>query len=347
LTALARRIVAAGGSEPDEAQHVADNLVLANLSGHDSHGVGMLPRYVAALQQGGLLPNRHVQVEVDTGSMLRLNGATGYGQVVGKEAMKLGIERALQHGVAVVALHHAHHLGRIGHWAEQCLEADLLSLHFVNVVVRPIVAAFGGLDARTGTNPVCIGIPRRTAPAVLLDFATSRIAQGKTRVAHNRGVAVPEGMLLDAQGCPSTDPRHAVEPPFGALLPFGEHKGFGLSLVAELLGGALSGGPTCHAPHPGNKQILNGMFSIVIDPARLGTSEHFEREATAYAAWLRASRVAPGQGPVQLSGQMEVEYRKQRRENGIVVDRTTWEEILAAANELGVGRAECERLAGA
>jgi uncharacterized oxidoreductase len=245
----------------------------------------------------------------------------------------------------VVALHHAHHLGRIGYFAEQCLEAGLVSMHFVNVVTRPIVAPFGGLDARTGTNPVCIGIPRSDGAPLLLDFATSRIAQGKTRVAHNRGEPVAPGMLLDAEGRPSTDPRHAVVPPFGALLPFGEHKGFGLAVAAELLGGALAGGPTCHGRYPGNKQILNGMLSVLFDAERLGTTENFEREASAYLDWVRQSPAAEPGGRVQLPGEPELERREQRRREGIRVDAGTWGEILDAAGLLGIDRRECERLA--
>lgn len=345
LEALSFRLIRAGGSSEAEASRVAHNLVLANLSGHDSHGVGMLPRYVASLRAGVLQTNRHARIELDTASLLRVDGAAGYGQVVGYEAMQLGIERALASGVCVVALHHAHHLGRIGHFAEQCLEAGLVSLHFVNVVARPIVAAFGGRDARSGTNPVCIGVPRRKDEPLLLDFATSRIAQGKTRVAHNQGRRIAPGMLLDAEGDPSTDPRHAVVAPFGALLPFGEHKGFGLAVVAELLGGALTGGPTSQAPATGSPGIINGMFSVLVDAQRLGTSESFERQASAYADWVRASRVSEGTC-VMLPGDFERAKRRERRRDGILVDRGTFLEILAAGEALGLAAAECRRLAG-
>ncbi len=347
LTRLAEHLLSRGGSLPPEAACVAENLVGANLTGHDSHGIGMLPRYLSSLLSGGLRPNVHARVEVDAGALLRLGGGLGYGQVVGREAMALGISRARDHGTCVIALHHAHHLGRIGWFAEQCLVAGLVSVHFVNVVVRPIVAAFGGLDPRSGTNPVCIGIPRRDGSALLLDFATSRIAQGKARVAYNRGQPVPEGMLLDDRGQPSTDPRYAIVPPLGALLPFGDHKGFGLSVVAELLGGALTGGPTCHDPHTGNQQILNGMFSILIDARRLQTSDHFEREATAYLAWLRDSRVPRGAGRVMMPGEPERAARRARSREGIGLDEGTWRELVEAAARVGVDPEQCAELAGA
>jgi len=220
----------------------------------------------------------------------------------------------------------------------------LISLHFVNVVARPIVAPFGGLDARTGTNPVCIAIPRPGGDPIVLDFATSRIAQGKTRIAHNKGESLPPGMLLDDQGRPTTDPRYAVVPPFGAILPFGEHKGFGLSLVAELLGGALTGSPTCHEPYSGKRGIINGMLSIVIDPRQLGTAEHFAREAEAYLDWLRQSPVPEGAPGITLAGEVERAARLQRGADGIAIDATTWAEMFQAGEKLGLSRSILERV---
>src|SRR3954466_12613374 len=108
-------ILKAAGSTPQEAQTIADNLVLANLSGHDSHGVGMVPRYVDAVLEGGLKPNSHAKVTLDGGALLAVDGKRGYGQVVGEQAMALAMARAKELGSCVMALSHAHHLGRIGH----------------------------------------------------------------------------------------------------------------------------------------------------------------------------------------------------------------------------------------
>ena len=340
-------VVAAGGSDAREAKLVAENLVTANLTGHDSHGVGMLPRYVDNLRAGGLKANQSLRIASDQGSLLTLDGCAGYGQVMGHDAMVLGIERARAHGVAVLGLHNAHHIGRIGHWAEQCLDAGLVSIHFVNVLSRPIVAPWGGRDARFGTNPVCIGIPRPGQDPILLDFATSRIAQGKTRVAHNQGKALPSGILIDDHGEPTTNPRYSVIPPLGAILPFGEHKGYGLALVCELLGGALTGGETQHVREDAKKRVLNGMLTVIIDPAQLGTAEHLQRETDAMLAWVRQS---PGssdaqEGRVLVAGEPERIKKRERLANGVPVDVTTWQEILTAATKLGLERAAIERIA--
>ena len=342
LRATIGEIVAAAGSSAREAALVADNLVLANLRGHDSHGVGMVPRYIESIAEGGLRPNAVARIELDTGVLLRLDGELGYGQSVGHQAMALAAERARRHGVCVAALANAHHLGRIGHWAEQCIEAGLVSIHLVNVLARPLVAPFGGRDARHGTNPFCVGIPRPGQMPIVLDFATSRIAQGKARVAHNKGEPVAPGTLLDDQGEPTTDPRFAVVEPTGALLPFGEHKGSGLALVCELLGGALTGGATWRVPSDGRRQILNGMLSILIDPHALGTAEHFRQEVQAYVDWHTASPPARGVDRVLIAGEPERAMEAQRRRDGVPVDAATWAQIAAAGTRVGV---PAERLA--
>jgi uncharacterized oxidoreductase len=268
--------------------------------------------------------------------LLRLDGQAGFGQVIGREAMEMGIERARAHGVCAVALGNAHHLGRIGAWAEQAVAAGLVSIHFVNVVARPIVAPHGGADARFGTNPFTAGVPLRGRPPMILDFATSMIAQGKTRVAHNKGEPVPEGCLIDDQGRPTTDPRWSVTEPPGAILPFGLHKGYGLAVLCELLGGALAGGQTGHREQGTRRRVLNGMLSVLIDPRALGDPDRFETEALDFATWVTASPARAGFGPVQLAGDPERALRERRLREGIPVDPETWRQILEAGGRLGV-----------
>jgi uncharacterized oxidoreductase len=334
-------VLIASGSTSEEAATVAANLVQANLCGHDSHGVGMLPRDVDAVLEGGLKPNTSVRVVLDTGSLLTLDGQRGYGQVVGAQAMALGIARAQAHGSCIMTLGHAHHLGRIGHFAEMAVAQGLVSLHFVNVLSRPVVAPFGGADGRFGTNPCCIGVPLKGRDPFVLDFATSRVAQGKMRVAYNEGRRVEPGTLIDEDGRPTTDPGVVVVPQskglFGALLAFGEHKGYGMAVACELLGGALTGGGTWHQPtDPAVRAVVNGMLCILIDPARLGTQAVFEQEALAFVDWLKAGPVASGFDAIQIAGDPERAIRAQRQADGIAIDAQTWQEIVAAGQKVGV-----------
>ena len=374
LRAQVATVLIASGSARQEAWTVAANLVMANLSGHDSHGVGMLPRYVDAVLEGGLKPNATVQTVLDIGSMLTLNGQRGYGQVIGEQAMALGIARAKAHGSCIMALAESHHLGRIGHFAEMAVAQGLVSLHFVNVISRPVVAPWGGTDGRFGTNPCCIGIPLAghrvvtehsegpsrassaapedsAVPATtsvnahfILDFATSCVAQGKMRVAYNQGQSVKPGLLMDEKGRPSTNPGVVVVPQsnglLGALMTFGEHKGYGLAVACELLGGALTGGATWHtaptAANTSSRAVLNSMLTILIDPAKLGTQASFESEALAFVNWLRQSPPADGQEAVQIAGAPERAARQQRERDGIQIDMQTWQEIVDAAGRVGV-----------
>src|SRR5207245_747178 len=191
LTRAIEAIVAAGGSEPREAKLVADNLVTANLTGHDSHGVGMMPRYIDALLEGGLEANRHPAATLDAGALLALDGRKGYGQAIGLEAMRMAIERAKQHGCCVMALGNTHHLGRIGHWAELAVQEGLVSIHFVNVISHARVAPYAGRDARFGTNPCCIGVPLPGGPPFILDYATRRVAPRHRSRLRARSAAVP------------------------------------------------------------------------------------------------------------------------------------------------------------
>ena len=345
LTRAIEAVVAAGGSSPEESRLVAENLVLANLLGHDSHGIGMIPRYIDALLEGGLVVNQKVRVATDAGSLLALDGGRGYGQSIGRQAMAMAIERAKRLGSCILSLGNSHHLGRIGHWAEMAVAEGLVSIHFVNVLSHARVAPHAGRDARFGTNPCCIAIPLPGEPPFVLDYATSAVAQGKLRVAHNKGEKVPQGLLIDTEGNPTQDPRYAVVPPFGAMQPFGGYKGSGMAIACELLGGALTGGGTWHHPESDQQRVLNGMLAVVLDPKRLGTQEVFQREAREFLDWLRKSRPAPGFDKVRIAGEPEREKRARREREGIPVDATTWKEIESAAAKVKLSPARLNALA--
>ncbi|RWR00762.1 dehydrogenase [[Pantoea] beijingensis] len=340
LAKFVQAIWSHAGSAPREAELVAEHLVQANLAGHDSHGVGMIPRYIASLAEGQLKLNTHVSVIRDAGAVLTLDGGRGFGQVVACEAMAQGLQRAKQFGLAAVGLHNAHHIGRIGHWAEQCGKEGFISFHFVNVMGDPMVAPFGGSDRRFGTNPFCAIFPRKDEKPLLLDFATSAIAYGKTRVAYNKGLTVPPGALIDHQGHPTMQPHVMHEPPFGSLLPFGDHKGYALAALCEILGGALSGGRTTHDEtlETDNSAIINGMTTIILNPEAFD-APHMQAEAEAFISWVKKSPPS-GNMPIQLPGEWEEANRVDRIANGITVDPMTWRQICHAARLAGMPEEE-------
>src|SRR5215475_10310619 len=243
LRRVASTIVKAGGSVTEEADLVARHLVDANLAGHESHGVGMIPTYVRHMHAGLVVPNTRAKLVKDDGPTLMFDGLRGYGRSGAEQAMSAAIERCRQTGVVAMTLANAHHVGRVGAYGEMASGSGLVSLHFVNVTDhRATVAPFRGTDARFVTNPVCIALPGTDRqPPVVLDMATSAVAMGKIRVARNEGKPAPEGVLIDQSGRPTRDPSVMYSDPHGALLPFGGHKGYALAVVAELLAGALSG----------------------------------------------------------------------------------------------------------
>lgn len=327
--------LAAGASET-EARRCADHLVLANLSGHDSHGVGMIPRYVDSLLNNELQLNRNATITLDTGTFLTVDGMRGLGQHVTHQAMEHAIARAQQHGVCVMGLKNAHHLARVGHWAEQAIAAGLCSIHFTNAVSQWWVAPHGGAEARFVTNPFTVGIPVPGSEPIVLDFATSAIAQGKVRVAYNKGVPVPPGCLIDHTGAPTTDPSVLFEPvdgKLGALVTAAAHKGYALSMVCELLGAALTGGETTRPENKPVHGIWNNMLTIVFDPKRLGTADRFGQEVSSFIAWVKSAKRQPGFDEILMPGDPERKAR-QERANGFLIDTETLAQMNRASEQI-------------
>lgn len=344
LAGLTARIFEGMGSPPDEAALVADSLVVANLQGHDSHGVGLVPTYVAHFEAGGLRPGTAAELVRDEGPLLMFDGRRGFGRRVGGEAMAAAVERCRDTGVVLLTLRNAHHIGRVGAYGEIAMDAGMVSVHFVNVVDHePCVAPWGGAEARFVTNPVCIAVPPTgRTPATLLDMATSRIAMGKARVAMTSGEALAEGMAVDAEGRGSTDPSVIFSEPQGALLPFGMHKGSGLALMCELLAGGLSGGGTIQPGNPREGSIVNNMVAIVVDPARLVDRSWLDAEIDATVAYVKSARPADAASPVVVAGDVERANRGSRAAEGVVIDDTAWADIVAAGERLGLDRSEME-----
>ncbi len=348
LRRLAATILEAAGSAAAEADAVAGRLVGANLAGHDSHGVIRVPQYVDQVRAGQILPNRTALVVSDSDAVTVLDGRGGYGQIVGAQAVQAAIDKAASHGIALSALRGSAHLGRLGDWAEMAAAAGMASIHFVNATGIPLrVVPHGGRDGRGTTNPIAMGIPVEGGEPVVLDFATSAIAEGKVRVARNKGTPVPPDCLLDAAGQPTTDPNALYAEPPGNLVPFGGavtgHKGGALWLMVDLLAGAFTGGGCSRLPE-GEPRFSSNMLSIVIAP-EVYAGAGLAAEVRRYLEFVKSSRPRAANGEVLLPGEPERRARAERLANGVPIDPITWEHILGAAERQGLGRAEIEALA--
>ena len=344
LQQLIRAIFQGAGCELSEAECVSEHLVKANLVGHDSHGVIRTPIYVRWLDEGNVYANRKVKVLLENETMVLVDGQLGLGQSVGQQAMNLGIEKCQKHGVAIVALRNSGHLGRIGHWAEMAIDADLVSLNFVNTTGLGMhVVPAGGVERRLSVNPITVGVPIKGRRPIVLDIAAAATAEGKLKVARNKGVPVPDGQILDSEGKPTNDPSDFYGPPSGAILPFGGHKGYGLGLVAELLAGAITGGG-CSAP--GKTRLEQGMLSIVIDPLKLQTGDEFFGEVSRYVDFVKTARPAEPNGEVLLPGEIEQRNQEQRMLQGIELDDKTWSQIVEVAQKRKVSQSLIDSAAG-
>jgi uncharacterized oxidoreductase len=334
LDAFSDRVLRAAGARDSDAAIVAAHLVGANLAGHDSHGVGMLPAFVEHAREGLVALRTKNTIVNETPVILQVDAADGWGAPAARRTLGLGITKARKNGLAVTTLGNAHHLGRIGAYGQQVAEAGLVALHFVNITDRdPIVAPFRGSDARFGTNPVCIAYPATDQrPSFLLDMATSQIALGKLRVAANKGHGVPPGALLDEHGMATTDPSGMAGFNFkGALTPLGRHKGYGLGFACELLAGLMSRAGTIQ---PGNTRrggIRNSMFSILLDPSAFGDKTWMDEEVDALADYALASPPMDWDSPVLYPGDPERAMTGKRTREGIPLDEKTIEQMNTAA----------------
>jgi uncharacterized oxidoreductase len=341
LTQLVAAIMHAAGCGEGEAATIARRLVDSNLVGHDSHGVLRVARYVDWIKDGTLRPNASPTLVFDSDTIAIVDGNRSFGQVTGEFATKLGIAKARAKGIAMVGLRNCGHLGRIGDWADLAAEAGQVSLHFLNTSGAQRVAPYGGSDRRLSTNPITIGVPIDGADPVVVDVTTSMVAEGKLMVALNKGQRVPEGWIIDKDGAPTTNPKDFYDG--GALLTVGAHKGSGLSIVTDLLAGAVSTGRSSDADDP---ILRNNMLSIYIAPAVYDAGGVVGREARRFVDFVKASAPAKAGEPVLAPGDVERRNRAARLASGVSLDEKTWADLVAAAGSVGVDANRIKAIVG-
>jgi hydroxycarboxylate dehydrogenase B len=349
LEELVRDIFRKAGCSAAEAERMGKYLVIANLTGHDSHGVQRVPRYLQWLAEGDFVADRTVKVVTDTPVLAVLDGQYGFGQTVAPQAVAIGIRKCKEMGLAAVALRNAGHVGRVGDWAEMAAAEGLISIHYVNAASSVLVAPFGGVDRRFSTAPYCVGIPRKGQTPLVLDFATSIVAEGKVMNASFGGKKIPDDALIAPDGSTSGDPHvlygdytptgpRTYRKGTGAIRAFGEHKGSGLALMCEILGGSLTGtGATQES-----RKWANGMLSFYIDPARIDPDGFFPEDVTRYVAYVKSARPATPGGEVLVPGEPEERTRAKRLKEGVPLPEDTWKAIAAAAEKVGVDAARIQ-----
>lgn len=337
LLSFARELFRAAGVSAVESSRVAESLVDANLCGHDSHGLIRIIQYIAAIGDGRLKPGAAFTVVNEMASVLHADAGWGLGQVQAHRLLDLLIPKAKQTGLAAGTLKHCGHIGRLGEYAEAATDCGMAFMATVNNHgFGRGVAPPGGKEPRIGTNPLCLGAPTKTNP-VILDIGTSVCAEGKVRVAFNKGQKVPEGFLLDNQGRPTTDPSVLYKEPRGSILPLGgtqAYKGFGIGLLLDMFAGGLSGAKCSHPDAP--NLSANAVFFLVMDVDSFAGAEHFLNEVSGLAENIRACPRVEGVQEIILPGDPERREKQKRSQTGLTLDDGTWGQLVELAGQLKV-----------
>ncbi|MDP6692300.1 MAG: malate/lactate/ureidoglycolate dehydrogenase [Alphaproteobacteria bacterium] len=353
LEALIAEIFDRAGCMRDEAERIAMRLLGANLTGHDSHGVIRTSRYIDWLTRGMFHAGRKVHIGLDTDALCILDGQYGFGQTIGEQAVRLGLDKAAKNGAAVVSLNNSGHLGRIGDWAEMAAAEGFVSIHFVNARGSVLVAPFGGAEARFSTAPFCVGVPRGEEPPVILDFATSIVAEGKVLVAYKGGKPLPEGALIDENGTYTSEPEVLYgsagpdAPPaerngYGAIRAMGDHKGSGLAFICELLGGSLTGNRATGLP---NEHFANGMLSIYLSVEVFDQGGGFADDIKRYIDYVKSAKLANADEPILVPGDKERAVKADRLANGLPLSDDAWADIVNTARRVGMEEEEISEIA--
>lgn len=327
-------IFQAAGVPEDQAHILTDHLVEANLMGHDSHGVIHIPGYVRQLQGGTMFPVGNHQIVRETPASLVIAANRSIGIVLAYQAMQMAVERAKQHTFGGVAVHQATHIGRLGAFPPLAAAEDCIGIIILNGG-GPFAAPFGGTARRLPPNPIAISVPTPSGPAMMLDMTTSMVAGGKVMVAKARNQPVPEGWLIDEEGKPVTDPTPFVERKI-AMLPLGGpvgHKGYGLAMMIDAIAGGLSwAGCSAEQPTRGG----SGFFAMAIKIESFIDVDEYKQEVQKLIDWVKSSPKIPGVDRIYFPGEIELEKQRQREAEGIFVEDSTWNNLLALAGELQV-----------
>ena len=337
LENICTAIFKGAGLSDAEACRVSHSLVVANMMGHDSHGVIRVTQYIQALKDGIVHADRKIQIVREADASAVVDGGWGFGQTVGRQAMELAIEKAAARSMAAVELFNSSHIGRLGEYAEMAAEANMIGIVMCNNHgAGRLMSAFGGMDAKMSPNPIAIGIPTGEEFPIVVDMTSSVVAEGKIRVYRNRGEDIPDGWAMDADGNPVSDPNDFYGPPRGAIHPFGgicAHKGYALAVAVDILSGAL-GGAGCSREDA--TRIGNGVFMMVIQIEAFTGVDDFRNEVDTFIGFLKNSRLIPGFDGIRMPGEIEHMLRLKKEKEGVAVDDGTWQQICETAQSVGV-----------
>jgi LDH2 family malate/lactate/ureidoglycolate dehydrogenase len=325
------------GATAADAADVADHMIEASLAGHDSHGIMRGPEYLERVESGLIDVKARPEVAAEGESWANVDGHWGFGQPCSRFAMEIAIAKARTGGIGCVTVRNSNHMGRVGYYTKMAAAQSMVGIGCVNINgVTPMVAPFGGIDRRLGTNPFSVAFPTDREPAFMADFTTCAAAEGKVRWHRNHNEPTPEGWLIDHEGQATSDPWQFYREPLGALLPIGgsvAYKGYGLSMMVEALAGGLSGGGVTN---PGSGRHGNACWYLAIDIGRMTPLAEFKAKIGAMIDYMKSSRRRPGGSEILYPGEPEFRSRQRRLADGIPVDPVTWNELAGWAKKVDI-----------
>jgi uncharacterized oxidoreductase len=328
-------LLQAAGASAEEAAIVAKHSVAANLAGHDSHGIIQIPIYIDRIRRGHIVPGAPIEVTNETDSTTVIDGHWGFGYVVSEQAMEMTIAKAKQRGAAAATVYRQSHVGRLTDYPVMATEAGMIGIMTADSGrSTKNVVPFGGTKRRLGTNPICIAVPSDLDGPMFIDMATSAVAGGKVSLAVARNQSIPEGWIVDKDGNPSTDPNDLTDG--GAQLPLGAtegHKGYGLSVMIEILSGILTGLGFGHDP---SGRHNDGCFIAAFDVSAFRPLADFKREVAELAKYLKDTPTAAGFNNIYYPGELEAIKTAKLEVDGIEVEDATWNQLKELATDYEV-----------
>jgi LDH2 family malate/lactate/ureidoglycolate dehydrogenase len=333
LQKIGAALLVGAGASRDEADTVARGCVAANLAGHDSHGIILIPTYVERIKVGHIVPGAPFKIVQESPTTTVIDGHWGFGFVVNERAMRLTIEKAKTANIAAATVFRQSHVGRLGAYPLMAAQAGMIGLATADSGRSPkAVAPFGGREARLGTNPISIAVPSDLPGPLCLDMATSAVAVGKLTLAQARREKIPLGWIVDSEGKHTTDPARFR--PGGALLPLGGtegYKGSGLAVIVEILCGLLTG--LGFGVEPSGRHN-DGCFLAVFKVDAFRPLVEFKREVAEFARYLKETPLSEGSTGVFYPGEVEYLREQERRKSGVEIEDATWKKLRTLASEL-------------
>jgi LDH2 family malate/lactate/ureidoglycolate dehydrogenase len=328
-------LLSTGGMPPDDSKLVAKLLVKADLRGYPGHGVTRIVPYLAWIKDGTINLRERPKIKRERKITAVIEGNHYIGQAAAHMAMELAIKKAEEHGVGVVTLRRAGHTGRLADYMEMAADAGMIAMGAVSVG-SGTTTLYGGMERIIGTHPMAFGIPARNGQHIILDFATASMSMGEIQKRVAKKESIPDGVMLDGHGNPTTDFKAFRGPPRGVFLPFGGYKGSGVALITEILGGLLSGNGLAKQWWDKGGHGINGVFLQAIAVEEFQPLDKFLDQVDELVAFVKSRKTAPGFKEILLPGEQGRNSEERQMREGVEIDEATWTEVKKVAAELGI-----------